>query len=200
MNLAATASMTTLSGQLLPSISQSWLRQISLAFAGSLLLTLSAKISIPFYPVPLTLQTLVVLLIGFSMGSRLAALTVGLYLLEGAFGLPVFAGTPIKGIGLAYMTGPTGGYLAGFLVAAIICGKLAEKGWDRRPVTTLSGMLIGTLIIYICGLTWLATFIGWGEKVFQLGLIPFLAGDLLKIVIAMIALPWAWKKINQNQQ
>ncbi len=189
MNIATTR-MATLSQYHLPTITDSRIRQFLFALTGSLLLTLSAKLSIPLYPVPITMQTLVVLLIGFVFGPRLAGLTVCLYLLEGIIGLPVFQGS---GSGIIYMTGPTGGYLAGFLVATVVCGKLAQLGWDRRVVTTFAGMLIGNLIIYGCGLTWLSTYTGFGSKLLQLGLIPFLLGDLLKIAIAVVLLPWAWK-------
>ena len=108
------------------------LRNVALIIAGSLLLTLSAKIKVPFYPVPMTMQTLAVMLIGFTFGWRLAGAAVLFYLAQGALGLPVFLlGTPEKGIGLAYMMGPTGGYLLGFVLAAVLCGWLAERGWDR---------------------------------------------------------------------
>ena len=119
------------------------LRLMLLAVAGSLLLWASAKINVPFWPVPMTMQTFVVLGLGAAFGWRLGMATVALYLLEGAFGLPVFAGTPEKGIALAYMTGPTGGYLAGFVLAAGVTGWLAERGFDRNYLTTAAAMLIG---------------------------------------------------------
>lgn len=200
MNLPLTLTDAPLVNQYIPSLSQSWLKRVAMALAGTALLTLSAKISIPFIPVPLTMQTLVVLLLGFVFGARLAFLTVGLYLLQGALGLPVFAGTPVKGIGLAYMVGPTGGYLVGFLIAAVTCGKLADAGWGKNLLTTFSGMVIGNLIIYLCGLTWLANFVGFGEKLFQLGILPFLLGDLLKIGLAMVILPSLWKLTNYENK
>ena len=174
-------------------------RPLILAVVGSLLLTLSAKAQIPFYPVPFTMQTLVVLLIGFAYGWKLGALTVLLYLLQGAAGLPVFAGTPEKGIGVAYMLGTTGGYLTGFVFAAATCGWLAEKGWDRRIITTCAAMLIGNAIIYACGLLWLGTLLGWDKPLLAWGMYPFLLGDLLKIALAMVVLPAAWKAIKQLQ-
>lgn len=173
------------------------LRQLLLAAAGSALLALSAKVQIPFYPVPLTMQTFVVLAIGMAFGWRLGALTVLLYLAEGAAGLPVFAGTPAKGIGLAYMLGPTGGYLFGFVIAAAACGYLAERGWDRRASTTFAAMCIGNLLIYACGLVWLGAAVGWDKPLLAWGLLPFLPGDALKIALAVIALPGAWKAINR---
>src|SRR5690349_15200312 len=129
MTLAATR--PTLIDALWPAGATPVIRWAVLALAGSLLLTASAKAQVPMWPVPMTMQSFVVLVIGMAYGARLAGATVALYLLEGALGLPVFAGTPEKGIGLAYMAGPTGGYLAGFAVAAVAMGWLAERGWDR---------------------------------------------------------------------
>lgn len=172
------------------------LRQFLLAVAGAALLTLSAKVQIPFYPVPLTMQTFVVLAIGMAFGWKLGALTVLLYLAQGAAGLPVFAGTPAKGVGLAYMLGPTGGYLLGFVIAAAACGFLAERGWDRRASTTFAAMLVGNLLIYACGLLWLGAVVGWDQPLLAWGLLPFLPGDALKIALAVIALPGAWKALH----
>ena len=173
------------------------IRAVTLAVAGSLLLTLSAKVQIPFYPVPLTMQTFVVLVLGVAYGWKLGAMTLLLYLAEGALGLPVFAGTPEKGIGIAYMTGPTGGYLLGFVVAAAACGWLGEKGWDRHPISTFAAMLIGNLIIYAFGLLWLGALLGWDKPLLQWGMVPFLFGDLLKIALAMVVLPGAWQAIKK---
>lgn len=170
-----------------------YLRGVILAVVGSLLLTLSAKVQIPFHPVPLTMQTFVVLVIGFAYGAKLGVLTILLYLAEGALGLPVFAGTPEKGIGLAYMFGPTGGYLLGFVAAAAACGYLAEKGWDRRVSTTFFAMLIGNLCIYALGLFVLGALLGWDKPILQWGMYPFLPGDIFKIILAVIVLPVLWK-------
>jgi biotin transport system substrate-specific component len=112
------------------------------AVAGSILLAISAKISIPFYPVPLTMQTFMVIGLGLALGPRLGMAAVALYLAQGAAGLPVFAGTPEKGIGLAYMMGPTGGYLLGYLIAAFVAGHLAERGMDRSPVSAFGAALL----------------------------------------------------------
>ncbi|MDD9858373.1 MAG: biotin transporter BioY [Gammaproteobacteria bacterium] len=176
---------------------QGRLHRLILAVAGSVLLTVSAKVQIPFYPVPLTMQTFVVLAIGMAFGWKLGALTVLLYLAEGAAGLPVFAGTPAKGAGLAYMSGPTGGYLLGFIAAAAACGFLAERGWDRRASTTFAAMLIGNLLIYACGLAWLGAVVGWDKPVLAWGMLPFLPGDALKIALAVVALPGAWKVLKR---
>jgi biotin transport system substrate-specific component len=167
--------------------------QVLLVLAGTALLTLSAKISVPFFPVPMTFQSLVVLLIGASFGPRLGALTLAAYLIEGAAGLPVFAGTPEKGIGLAYMVGPTGGFLVGFLLAAIAVGWLARRGWDRSFATTAAMMLIGTVAVYVPGLLWLGAVVGWDKPVLEWGLYPFIYGDLLKLVIASVAMPLLWR-------
>lgn len=172
------------------------LRNGVLAIAGSLALWLSAKLQVPFYPVPMTMQTFVVLVIGTGFGWRLGAATVALYLAEGALGLPVFAGTPEKGIGLAYMAGPTGGYLLGYLPAAALCGFLANRGWDRRIVTTALSMLLGTVAIYGFGLSWLGTVVGWDKPILAWGLTPFILGDLLKLALAAAVLPLAWKFVG----
>ena len=140
-------------------------RTLFLVLAGSILLTLSAKIQIPFYPVPMTLQTLVVLLIGVAFGWRMGSATVLAYLAQGALGLPVFAGTPEKGLGLLYMAGPTGGYLVGFALAAGLTGWLAERGLDRSAIGTAIAMIAGNLVIYVIGLIWLANFVGFEKAV-----------------------------------
>src|SRR5699024_10252613 len=130
--------------------------QVLLAVAGSVLLTLSAKTSVPFWPVPMTLQTLAVLMIGSAFGLRLGVATVLLYIAEGAFGLPVFQGAPESGIGLAYLLGPTGGYLAGFLVAAAIVGWAADRGWDRSVLRLAGVILVADALIMFSGFLWLS--------------------------------------------
>lgn len=176
---------------------QSMLRNVLLVVAGSVLLFVSAKIKVPFYPVPLSMQTFVVLMLGMVYGWKLGAATILLYLAEGAFGLPVFSGTPERGIGIAYMVGPTGGYLLGFLFAAIVVGWMAERGWGRNVLTTFGAMVTGNLLIYGFGLLWLGSVIGWDKPVLAYGLTPFLLGDLLKIIVAMLLLPVAWKLIRK---
>ncbi|MDF1778010.1 MAG: biotin transporter BioY [Rhizobiaceae bacterium] len=171
----------------------SLLRHVTLAVVGSIALWISAKIQVPFYPVPMTMQTFVVLVIGMAFGWRLGAATLALYVAEGAMGLPVFAGTPEKGLGLAYMVGPTGGYLLGFLVAAATVGWLAEKGWGRNVGLTLAAMAIGTAIILAFGNAWLGAIIGWDKPVLQFGLYPFLPGAAFKIALAALLMPAIWK-------
>jgi biotin transport system substrate-specific component len=166
------------------------LRAVLLALAGSVLLTLSAKLKVPFHPVPMTMQTMVVLVLGVAYGSRLGAATVALYLLQGAVGLPVFADTPERGIGLAYMAGPTGGYLAGFLVAAWFAGAAGGGGGLARLAAAMLG---GHAIIFAFGLAWLAAAIG-PEKAWLLGAAPFLLATLLKsaLGVALLAGLRAW--------
>ena len=174
------------------------IRLAVLALVGSILLAISAKVQVPFYPVPMTMQTFVVLAIGMAYGWRLGGATLLLYLAQGAAGLPVFAGTPEKGIGLAYMYGPTGGYLLGFLIAAVVCGWLAERGWDRNVLTTALAMLIGNVLIYVPGLLWLGALLGWDKPILEWGLTPFLLGDLTKLALAAAVLPLAWKLLKRR--
>ena len=181
-----------------PTRGAAWQRAAALAFAGSLLLTLSAKIQIPFWPVPMTMQTFVVLVLGAAYGPRLGMATMLLYLAEGALGLPVFAGTPEKGIGLAYMMGPTGGYLVGFVLAAGLTGWMAERGWDRNVAGVLIAMSLGHLLILGIGALWLAQLIGWG-KAWLFGLLPFWAATILKTLLAAAALPLAWRLTGRTR-
>ena len=173
-------------------------RATLLAVVGSLLLYASAKVQVPFYPVPITMQTFAVLVIGMAYGGRLGGATVAPYLAQGALGLPIFAGTPEKGLGLAYMAGPTGGYLLGFLVAAVVVGWLAERGWDRGVVRTLAAMALGTGIILGLGVAYLTTLIG-AEKALQFGLYPFLWGAVFKVGLAAAVLPLAWKALSKRR-
>ena len=166
--------------------------------AGSLLLTVSAKIQVPFYPVPMTMQTLVVIGLGLALGPVRGAAAVALYLTQGALGLPVFAGTPEKGIGLAYMMGPTGGYLTGYLPAAALAGWLAERGWDRNAFTAMLAALLAGAVIYVPGLLWLGSVVGWDKPVLAFGLYPFIPGDVMKAVLAAIAFPAAWKWLSHK--
>lgn len=174
------------------------MRNVALAVVGSLALWVSAKIQVPFYPVPMTMQTFMVLVIGMAFGWRLGAATILLYLAEGALGLPVFANSPERGIGFAYMVGPTGGYLLGFVVSAAVVGFLGQKGWDRNVVTTLVAMTIGTAIIFGFGLLWLGSVIGWDKPILQLGMYPFLPGAAFKIVLAAAVLPMAWRFLKRS--
>lgn len=161
--------------------------------AGSLMLTLSAKVTIPFYPVPLTMQTLVIIGLGLALGPQRGLAAVLLYLAMGAAGIPVFAGTPEKGIGIPYMLGPTGGYLAGYIPAVLIGGWLATRGWDRTPVCAMAAALAAGAVIYIPGLLWLGAVIGFDKPVLEYGLYPFIFGDIIKAALAALAFPAAWR-------
>jgi biotin transport system substrate-specific component len=147
---------------------------------GSIALTISAKIKIPFYPVPMTMQTFVVLFLGVSLGYKIGLASVGLYLLEGIAGLPVFSNSPEKGIGIVYFTGPTMGYLIGFLTACYLASKINTKD---NFINILTKLVIATSTIYILGLIWLGTLIGWDKPIFSLGAKPFLLAELFKIII-----------------
>jgi biotin transport system substrate-specific component len=171
------------------------LRAVLLALLGSALLTISAKIEVPFYPVPMTMQTLVVLLLGMAYGARLGTATVLLYLAEGAAGLPVFAGTPERGIGIPYMLGPTGGYLVGFMLSAAITGWLTER--RRDWLTLVLAVTAGSIVVFIPGVLWLAHLIGF-EQAIAHGLMPFLWATLVKGAIA-IALGMAGAALIQKR-
>ena len=172
--------------ELVKSLKQSkLLKYVFLALIGSIILAVSSKIKIPFYPVPMTMQTLVVLMIGIVFGWKLGLATVSLYLFEGIIGLPVFSGTPEKGLGLVYFTGPTMGYLLGFLVAVYISGKF---NYDNNIIKNFLKLLIATSFIYILGMTWLGNLIGWDKPIFQLGAQPFLLAELFKILIVTFAI------------
>jgi biotin transport system substrate-specific component len=164
-------------------------RAIGLAFAGTLALILSAKAQVPFYPVPLTLQTLVVLVLGAAFGARLGAATVALYLAEGIVGLPVFAGATA---GPLYMAGPTGGYLVGFCLAAACVGFCAERGYDRSPWRLLAVMTLGHVVIFICGFAWLSVLIG-PAKAWIGGVTPFVWETIVKTLLATALVAALWR-------
>ena len=147
---------------------------------GSLALTISAKIKIPFYPVPMTMQTFVVLFLGVSLGYKIGLASVGLYLLEGIAGLPVFSNSPEKGVGLIYFTGPTMGYLIGFLTASYLASKINIQD---SFLLVLAKLTIATSTIYLLGLLWLGTLIGWDKPIFALGAKPFLLAEIFKIIL-----------------
>lgn len=170
------------------------LRNLALAAGGALLVAALAQVRIPlpFTPVPLTGQTFGVLLIGALFGARLGVASLGLYLALGLAGLPVFTG---GGSGLAHLFGPTGGYLVGFVAAAFLTGSLAERGLERRWQTSFVPFLLGEAAIYLCALPWLALFVG-PENTLQAGFWPFIVGDLIKLVLAALILPSAWRLVR----
>ena len=147
---------------------------------GSVLFTISAKIKIPFYPVPMTMQTFMVLFLGISFGYKIGVATVMLYLLEGILGLPVFSNSPEKGIGIAYFVGPTMGYLIGFVFASFLAGFLK---YNSNFFLTFIKLLLSTSVIYILGILWLGNLIGWDKPILQLGVYPFLLAELFKILL-----------------
>lgn len=161
-----------------------------LMLVGVGILAVSARIQVPFYPVPVTMQTLAVMVIAMAYGSKLGTATLFSYLLAGFLGAPVFAG----GAGFAYMAGPTGGYLAGFLLSGIVLGSLADRGWTRNWQTTAAAMLVGTSLIYLLGVAWLSQLIGL-DKAITFGVVPFIYGDILKLVIAAVSVPFMWKLV-----
>ena len=161
------------------------LKYILVIFLGSVLLTISSKIKIPFYPVPMTMQTFVVLFLGMSFGYKIGLATVGLYLIEGIVGLPVFSNSPEKGVGIVYFMGPTMGYLIGFLFATSLAGYFSFK---ENILINFFKLLVSVSIIYIMGILWLGSLIGWDKPIIQLGVAPFLLAELLKIsILALLA-------------
>lgn len=187
-----------LSERLLPRSRSTWLAEATLIVFGALFIAALAQVRIPLQPVPITGQTLAVLLVGMALGSRRGPLAVLTYLGMGAAGLPFFTGGQS---GLVYMAGATGGYLVGFVAAAYVVGWLAERGWDRTLAKTLGAMVIGNAVIYLFGVSWLATIVGGfsgpGGSL-ALGLYPFLLGDALKALAAALLLPAAWMMLNEQ--
>ncbi len=165
-----------------------------LAAAAFISLMAQIRIPLPFTPVPITGQTLAVLLVGACLGSRRGGISVLVYLLEGSLGLPVFAGFMS---GVFHLLGPTGGYLFGFLPGACLVGILSERGWDKKWHTNLISMLLGSLVIYFSGVAWLGLYVGF-DKALILGFFPFIPGDLIKILLAASLLPLAWKIIRPS--
>tara|TARA_Y100000590_G_scaffold289464_1_gene325850 strand:+ start:246 stop:809 length:564 start_codon:yes stop_codon:yes gene_type:complete len=157
-----------------------------ITIVGSILITISAKTKIPFYPVPMTMQTFVILLIGITLGYKIGLATVILYLLEGIVGLPVFSNSPEKGIGITYFIGPTMGYLIGFLFAVYFSGSFK---YEKGIVDTFLKLIFSVSFIYILGLIWLGILIGWDKPIFKLGAQPFLLAELLKILLLVFLTP-----------
>ena len=177
------------------------IKLILITIIGSILITISAKIKIPFYPVPMTMQTFVVLFFGIAFGYKIGLATVTLYLLEGIFGLPVFANSPEKGIGLVYFTGPTMGYLIGFLVAVYLVGIRRDLlYWSKKHyvnlLTVFTRLIVSVSFIYILGLLWLGSLIGWDKPIYKLGAEPFLLAELFKLLLLTALYPWI-KKLDK---
>ena len=171
--------------ELIKSLKQTKLfKYLLVALLGSILLAISSKIKIPFYPVPMTMQTFVVLFIGIAFGWKLGLATISLYLFEGIIGLPVFSGTPEKGLGIVYFTGPTMGYLIGFLIAVYFSGKFV---YENNLIKNFLKLSFAISFIYILGVIWLGSLIGWDKPIFKFGVQPFLLAELFKILIATLA-------------
>jgi biotin transport system substrate-specific component len=179
---------------------------VILVLAGTAVLAISAKIKVPFWPVPMTLQTLAVLAIGAAYGSRLATITVVAYLAEGLAGIPVFTNTPPAFAGPAYFLGPTGGFLIGFVLAAAIVGYAADRGWSRSFIKLFGAMIVADVVVFALGFVWLAWFATLSSgatslgiaTAFSAGVAPFLLGDLLKIVLAALAVPAVWELVERK--
>lgn len=182
------------------------IQTVLLVLAGTLILAISAKIKVPFYPVPMTLQTLAVLLIAATYGSQLAIATVAAYIAEGIVGMPVFANTPPLLAGPAYMLGPTAGFIASWLFVAAIVGYATDRGWDRSPLRLSAAMVIAIVVQFAMGFAWLAYFAhlpngatGIGAAKSWAGAVaPFILGDGLKVVLAAAAIPAAWSLVGRR--
>ena len=159
------------------------IKSLLVIFIGSIILAISAKIKIPFYPVPMTMQTFVVLFLGISFGYKIALATVTLYLLEGIIGMPVFSNSPERGVGLVYFTGPTMGYLIGFLSACFLASYIKN---EDNYFTIFMKLIFSVSTIYILGVLWLGTLIGWDKPIFELGVMPFLLAEILKITLLTV--------------
>ena len=172
-------------------------KQVVLVLAGIVVLAVAAKIKVPMWPVPITMGTFAVLTIGAAYGARLGLATILGYMLVGALGMDVFAGSSADASGLTYMMGGTGGYLVGYVLATCALGALAQRGWDRSVVWMALAMGIGTVLIYVPGLLWLGQLYGWDKPILAWGLTPFLIGDALKLALAALVLPGVWALVGR---
>ena len=173
------------------------LKKAVLVMAGIAFLAIAAKIKVPMFPVPMTMGTFAVLTMGAAYGARLGLVTILGYMLIGALGFDIFAGSSAENFGLTYMKGGTGGYLVGYVLAVLALGTLARAGWDRSAPKMAGAMLLGNALIYVPGLIWLGMLYGWDKPILQWGLTPFLLGDVLKLAMAAIILPFAWKMVGR---
>lgn len=192
--MTPTMPASTLAAALWPSRSAGLLRSAVLVAGGVCLITLGAKASVPFWPVPLTLQTLAISVVAAAYGLRLGLATVASYLMAGLLGVPVFAGMTT---GIAPFVGPTGGFLAGFLLMAAIIGAAADRGWDRAWPRILAAMALANVIVFLPGLAWLGAFTGYGAKLVAAGVTPFVVGTLVKTALAAALMPAAWALVGR---
>ena len=169
------------------------LKYFLIILVSSILLAISAKLRIPFYPVPMTMQTFVVLLIGICFGWKLGGTIITFYLLEGIIGLPVFSGTPEKGSGIVYFVGPTMGYLLGFVFAAMICGVFK---YNKNIAANFFKLILSVSIIYFLGVIWLGTLLGWDKPIINLGVTPFLLAELFKMVLLSLIITLFNEKLS----
>jgi biotin transport system substrate-specific component len=174
-------------------------KQAALVVAGIAVLAIAAKIKVPMWPVPITMGTFAVLSIGAAYGARLGLATIFGYMLIGALGFDVFAGSSAEKFGLEYMMGGTGGYLVGYVLATLLLGTLARKGWDRSAPKMAGAMLLGNALIYIPGLIWLGMLYGWDKPILAWGLTPFLVGDVVKLALAAALFPAIWKFVSRTR-
>lgn len=172
-------------------------RQVLIVTVGILVLAVAAKIKVPMWPVPITMGTFAVLAVGAAYGARLGLVTILGYMIIGALGFDVFAGSSAQAYGLTYMMGGTGGYLVGYVLATVVLGALAQRGWDRSIGWMALAMLIGNAVIYLPGLAWLGQLYGWDKPILQWGLTPFLLGDAIKLALAAVLLPAVWKLVDR---
>ncbi|WP_170553029.1 biotin transporter BioY [Ruegeria conchae] len=171
-------------------------KQVVLVVLGIVALAVAAKIKVPMWPVPITMGTFAVLTIGTAYGARLGLITMLGYLLVGALGFDVFAGSSAEKFGLTYMMGGTGGYLVGYLMATVLLGALAARGWDRSVTKLALALLLANVLIYVPGLLWLGQLYGWDKPILEWGLTPFLLGDAIKLGLAALLIPAVWKLVG----
>ncbi|MEX0308229.1 MAG: biotin transporter BioY [Ruegeria sp.] len=171
-------------------------KQVALVALGIIALAVAAKIKVPMWPVPITMGTFAVLTIGTAYGARLGLITMLGYLLIGALGFDVFAGSSAEKFGLTYMMGGTGGYLVGYLMATILLGALAARGWDRSVSKLALALVLANVLIYVPGLLWLGQLYGWDKPILEWGLTPFLLGDAIKLALAALLIPGLWKLLG----
>lgn len=171
-------------------------KQALLVVAGIVLLSVMAKIKVPMWPVSISMGTFAVLTIGAAYGPRLGLVTIMGWMIIGALGMDVFQSSSAEANGLTYMMGGTGGYLLGYVVAVLMLGALARRGWDKSVLWMALAMLIGNAIIYVPGVLWLGQVYGWDQPILQWGLWPFLVGDALKLCLAALLVPGLWKLLG----